>query len=88
MDDLTVSNYTQGAEHFAQEWLAQPAPTDMYALLGEYFVPGGATADIGCGAGRDTAWLNENGFPAVGYDPSHCTAILILIQIMISSMKL
>ena len=70
MDELTVSTYTKGADHFAQEWLAQPAPTDMYALLEEYFVPGGSTADIGCGAGRDTAWLNAHGFPAVGYDAS------------------
>lgn len=70
MDDLTVSTYTQGADHFAEEWLAQPAPADMYALLREFFVPGGATADIGCGAGRDTAWLDAQGFEVVGYDPS------------------
>lgn len=70
MDDLTVSTYTRGADHFAQEWLAQPAPTDMYELLREYFAPGGSTVDIGCGAGRDTAWLNEHGFPTIGYDPS------------------
>lgn len=70
MDELTVSTYTQGADHFAQEWLAQPEPTDMYALLEEFFVPGGSTADIGCGAGRDTAWLNAHGFPTLGYDAS------------------
>jgi SAM-dependent methyltransferase len=34
-----------------------------------FFRPG-ATADIGCGGGRDTAWLSANGFPAAGYDPS------------------
>ena len=28
------------------------------------------TADIGCGSGRDTAWLDRNGFAATGYDAS------------------
>jgi SAM-dependent methyltransferase len=46
----------------------QPPPTDMYALLQHHFALGGNTADIGCGAGRDVAWLNDHGFPAVGYD--------------------
>ena len=41
----------------------------MHALLRRFF-KSGPTADIGCGRGRDTAWLNENGFPAVGYDAS------------------
>jgi SAM-dependent methyltransferase len=40
----------------------------MYALLQRYFTLGGKTADIGCGTGRDVAWLNDHGFPAVGYD--------------------
>jgi SAM-dependent methyltransferase len=26
---------------------------------------------VGCGTGRDTAWLVQHGFAAVGYDPSH-----------------
>ncbi len=30
----------------------------------------GRTADIGCGSGREVAWLSANGYPAVGYDPS------------------
>src|SRR5262249_49697494 len=25
---------------------------------------------IGCGSGREVGWLNANGFPTVGYDPS------------------
>ncbi|WP_253189875.1 class I SAM-dependent methyltransferase [Paraburkholderia fungorum] len=35
-----------------------------------YFTPGGKTADIGCCAGRNVAWLNDHGFRAVGYDAS------------------
>jgi SAM-dependent methyltransferase len=42
----------------------------MHALVRRYFKPG-PTADIGCGSGREVAWLNANGFPAVGYDPSN-----------------
>ena len=68
MDEQTIQAYSTGAGRFAAEWHDQPPPTDMYALLQRYFTPGGKTADIGCGAGRDVAWLNNHGFPAVGYD--------------------
>ena len=68
MDKQTIETYSTAADHFATEWRDQPPPTDMYALLQRYFLPVGKTADIGCGSGRDVAWLNENGFPAVGYD--------------------
>ncbi|WP_050476190.1 class I SAM-dependent methyltransferase [Herbaspirillum rhizosphaerae] len=69
MDSQTLNAYDNNAAAFADDWLAQPAPDDMYALLTEHFAPG-PTADIGCGAGRDVAWLNANGFDAVGYDGS------------------
>ncbi|MGN6317729.1 class I SAM-dependent methyltransferase [Trinickia sp.] len=68
MDEQTIETYSANAGRFAAEWRDQPPPADMYALLQRYFTPGGTTADIGCGAGRDVAWLNEHGFPAVGYD--------------------
>lgn len=68
MDDQTVETYSANAGLFAAEWRDQSPPADMYALLQRYFNLGGKTADIGCGAGRDVAWLNEHGFPAVGYD--------------------
>ena len=41
----------------------------MHALIKRFFRPG-RTADIGCGSGRDVAWLCANGFPAIGYDAS------------------
>ncbi|GGF33593.1 hypothetical protein GCM10011611_44800 [Aliidongia dinghuensis] len=69
MDDATLGAYDRAAAAFAEEWNAQPAPADMQALLHRFFGPG-PTADIGCGAGRDTAWLDRNGFPAIGYDAS------------------
>ncbi|WP_028219891.1 class I SAM-dependent methyltransferase [Paraburkholderia oxyphila] len=70
MDKSTIDTYTNAASRYAEEWQAQPAPDDMYALLKQHFVDGGETADIGCGAGRDVAWLDANGYPAMGYDAS------------------
>jgi SAM-dependent methyltransferase len=70
VDEQTVETYSTNASRFAADWRDQPPPDDMYALLQQYFIAGGATADIGCGAGRDVAWLNEHGFPTVGYEPA------------------
>jgi SAM-dependent methyltransferase len=69
MDARTLATYDSQAAAFATEWHAQPAPSDMQALLRRFFKPG-PTADIGCGSGRDTAWFQENAFPAIGYDAS------------------
>lgn len=70
MDRATIDTYTRAAHRYADEWADQPPPDDLYALLLQYFRPGGATVDIGCGSGRDVAWLNTKGFPATGYDAS------------------
>ncbi len=69
MDRLTLAAYDAAAADFARDWHDQPAPADMYDLLRRFFGPG-PTADIGCGAGRDVAWLTTAGFAPVGYDPS------------------
>lgn len=69
MDVRTVGAYDGSAAAYATEWEQQPPPADLYRLVKQFFRPG-RTADIGCGSGRDTAWLAENGFPAVGYDAS------------------
>jgi 2-polyprenyl-3-methyl-5-hydroxy-6-metoxy-1,4-benzoquinol methylase len=69
MDKNTLHAYDSDAGHFADEWHDQPPPDDMYALLLAYFTPG-ATADVGCGSGRDVAWLHAHGFDAIGYDAS------------------
>ncbi|AOJ82686.1 MULTISPECIES: class I SAM-dependent methyltransferase [Burkholderia] len=69
MDRTTLDAYDRHAADYAREWAEQPAPDDMYALLERYFEPG-STVDIGCGAGRDVAWLASRGFDACGYDGS------------------
>jgi SAM-dependent methyltransferase len=69
MDRATVGAYDAGAAAFAKDWHDQPAPVDLHALVKRFFRPG-RTADIGCGSGREVAFLAANGFDAVGYDAS------------------
>ena len=69
MDLETLAAYDAAAGDFATTWETQPAPTDLHRIVNRFFAPG-LTADIGCGSGRDVAWLTENGFTTVGYDPS------------------
>ena len=70
MDRQTLAAYDSDAAAFAKDWHEQPAPHDLHDIIKRFFVVGGATADIGCGSGREVAWLNANGFPAVGFDAS------------------
>ena len=70
MDRPTLAAYDNDATAFARDWHAQPAPVDLQEIVARYFIRGGITADIGCGSGREVAWLNANGFPAVGFDAS------------------
>jgi SAM-dependent methyltransferase len=70
VDDETLTAYDNAAKAFADEWAAQPPPTDLQAVVRQFFVPGGPTADVGCGSGRDAAWLSANGFPTSGFDAS------------------
>jgi SAM-dependent methyltransferase len=70
MDRSTLSAYDTDAAAFAKDWHEQPTPVDLQDIVTRFFLKGGATADIGCGSGREVAWLNANGFPAVGFDAS------------------
>lgn len=69
MDRTTLIAYDRGAAAFAKEWHEQPPPTDLHDTVRRFFIPG-PTADIGCGSGRDAAWLAEAGFPTHGFDAS------------------
>jgi len=68
-DEATRAAYDNASRNFADDWAAQPAPTDLHALVRRYFRPG-PTADIGCGSGRDAGWLASQGFPTIGFDAS------------------
>jgi SAM-dependent methyltransferase len=69
MDRDTLAAYDRDAAAFAGDWHDQPPPSDLHALVRRFFAPG-PTADIGCGSGREVAWLTANGYPAIGYDAS------------------
>jgi SAM-dependent methyltransferase len=69
MDRQTLAAYDNAAQAFARDWHEQPAPSDLHAIIRRFFAPG-RTADVGCGSGREVAWLAAHGFAAIGYDPS------------------
>ncbi len=69
MDRATLGAYDRDAAAFAQDWHTQPPPSDLHDVVRRFFTPG-PTADIGCGSGRDAAWLDANGFPTRGFDAS------------------
>lgn len=70
MDHATLAAYDQDAAAFASDWHGQPPPVDLHEVVARFFIKGGKTADIGCGSGREVAWLNANGFSAQGFDAS------------------
>src|SRR5580698_9385683 len=70
MDRSTLAAYDSAAAAYAKDWHEQPAPRDLQEIVENFFIRGGVSADIGCGSGREVAWLNKNGFPADGFDAS------------------
>ena len=70
MDAETIRIYDAKAALFARDWEdIQPPPFDMHRAVAAYFREG-PTIDDGCGSGRDTAWLVDQGFDAFGIDAS------------------
>ena len=69
-DSTTLDAYSQGAARYSQDWLDQPPPADMYALFATHLLPGGLSADIGCGNGRDAAWMAAHGYRVTGFEAS------------------
>src|SRR5437879_1122802 len=69
-DRKTLAAYDSEAAAFARDWHEQPAPVDLQEIVERFFVRGGTSADIGCGSGREIAWLNASGFSAAGFDAS------------------
>jgi len=70
VDRETLAAYDKDAAAFAKDWHDQPAPNDLHEIVKRFFIASGLTADIGCGSGREIAWLNANGFPSKGLDAS------------------
>jgi 2-polyprenyl-3-methyl-5-hydroxy-6-metoxy-1,4-benzoquinol methylase len=69
MDKETIAIYDQEAKSIAK-FHASLTPHRIYELISLYFIKGTSTCDIGCGIGRDTHWLNQQGYPCIGVDAS------------------
>lgn len=68
MDAQTVAAYNRNAAAFATDWEEdQQPPVDLQSAIKSHFRDG-PTVDVGCGSGRDTAWLQSEGFDVVGVD--------------------
>ena len=75
MDTDTIRIYDKDAHAYAAQWEdEQSAPEDLRAAVRAYFNPG-QSVDVGCGSGRDTAWLAGQGFEVLGVDAA--TGLLV-----------
>ncbi len=68
-DPLTAAFYDTHAAEIAAMHRPQQ-PTALYTAIRQHFLPDAATVDVGCGSGRDTAWLIQQGYPCRGVDGS------------------
>ncbi|MBH1970106.1 class I SAM-dependent methyltransferase [Moraxellaceae bacterium AER2_44_116] len=69
MDKTTIDSYNKDADNIAQLH-ASLIPEKLYSLINQHFIKKGLTADIGCGIGRDSHHLSEQGFEMVSIDGS------------------
>ena len=69
MDKETIEAYNREAESIARLH-STLTPLRVYELIDQYFIKGEPTLDVGCGIGRDTHWLMQQGFLTTGIDVS------------------
>ena len=69
VDPKTREAYNLRAFAFAEDYESQ-TPERLHELMRSFFLPGGLCLDVGCGSGRDVAWLSSLGFAASGLDAS------------------
>ncbi len=69
MDFQTIETYNKEAASIAQLH-STLVPERIYELAKEFFINDGKTLDVGCGIGRDTHWLCQQGYQSLGIDAS------------------
>jgi ADP-ribose pyrophosphatase YjhB (NUDIX family)/ubiquinone/menaquinone biosynthesis C-methylase UbiE len=65
----TIASYDTVAKNFADRWFDLRLEEQMSRFAGR-LGPGARVLDVGCGPGRDAAWLAELGYDAGGVDLS------------------
>jgi 2-polyprenyl-3-methyl-5-hydroxy-6-metoxy-1,4-benzoquinol methylase len=63
-DRVTIDAYDATARAFTDRWFDLRLETDMGRFVAR-LAPGVRVLDVGCGPGRDAAWLGEQGFEAI-----------------------
>jgi len=69
MDIQTITAYNQDAQSIAALH-ATLIPEKLYQQINSHFIKHGQTADIGCGIGRDSFYLQQQGYIVTGVDAS------------------
>jgi ubiquinone/menaquinone biosynthesis C-methylase UbiE len=69
----TIEWYNQNADHYAEASIAALSIHDLNQLSGfiSELSPEASVLDAGCGSGRDTNYLTEQGYQTTGLDISH-----------------
>lgn len=68
MDRQTIAFYESSADSISSRYESVDSP--VKALYPEFIKAGDVVLDIGCGSGRDIAWLHTQGCKVTGIDPS------------------
>jgi len=69
MHPPTQSHYSQNAHSLVRDYLSADA-TELHVILGRWLPVGGRVLEIGCGAGRDAAFMASRGHKLVASDAS------------------
>jgi len=65
--DTTIAYYTTHARDLIRRYESANV-SDLHALLADSFPPGARLLELGCGSGRDAAFMLENGFDVTASD--------------------
>lgn len=67
-DERTIEVYDEKAPEYARRYGGVELP--LWHRVMNYLKPGATVLDLGCGTGRDVAFLQKKGFDAYGVDAS------------------
>lgn len=67
VDHQTITAYNEAAAEVAALHTTL-VPERVYRLVDQFFIKGASCADVGCGIGRDTDWLSQQGYKVTGID--------------------